>query len=99
VRTSFLKLKRNSAAGIDGKTWKEYGKIPGDNLKNLSERLRKGAYRARAVKRTYIPKGDGRRRPKGSKADLTPFSHFKLKYKGVKNGRSKRIDETGKAEK
>lgn len=29
------------------------------------QRLRKGTYRARAVKRTYIPKGDGRRRPIG----------------------------------
>ena len=58
-------MKRTSSAGIDGKTWKEYGKDLGDNLKNLSERLRKGAYRARAVKRTYIPKGDGRQRPIG----------------------------------
>jgi len=29
------------------------------------KRLRKGTYRARAVKRTYIPKRDGRRRPIG----------------------------------
>ena len=65
LRRSYHKLKRDSAAGIDGKTWKEYGKNLGDNLKNLSERLRKGAYRARAVKRTYIPKGDGRQRPIG----------------------------------
>jgi len=65
LKKSFLNLKHNSAAGIDGKTWKEYGENLEDNLKNLSERLRKGAYRARAVKRTYIPKGDGRRRPIG----------------------------------
>jgi len=65
LRRSYHKLKRDSAAGIDGKTWKEYGKNLGDNLKDLSERLRKGAYRARAVKRTYIPKGDGRQRPIG----------------------------------
>lgn len=65
MRRSFHKLKRKSAPGIDGKTWKEYGKNLGDNLKNLSERLRKGAYRARAVRRTYIPKGDGRQRPIG----------------------------------
>ncbi len=65
LRRSYRKLKRSAAAGIDGKTWKEYGKNLGDNLKNLSERLRKGAYRARAVKRTYIPKGDGRQRPIG----------------------------------
>lgn len=65
LRRSFHKLKRDSAAGIDGSTWKEYGKNLEDNLKKLSERLRKGAYRARAVKRTYIPKGDGRQRPIG----------------------------------
>ena len=65
LRRSFLKLKRKSAPGIDGKTWKEYGKKLGDNLKDLSERLRKGVYRARAVKRTYISKDDGRQRPIG----------------------------------
>ena len=58
-------MKRNSAAGIDGMTWKEYGTNLEENLEKLSERLRKGSYRARAVKRTYIPKGDGRQRPLG----------------------------------
>ena len=58
-------MKRDSAAGIDGKTWKEYGTNFEENLKNLSERLRKGSYKARAVKRTYIPKSDGRQRPLG----------------------------------
>jgi len=65
LRRSFLRLKRDSAAGIDGKTWKEYGTNFEENLKNLSERLRKGSYKARAVKRTYIPKSDGRQRPLG----------------------------------
>ena len=65
LKKSYSKLKHNSAAGIDGETWKEYGKNLEENLKNLSERLRKGGYRARAVKRTYIPKGDGRQRPIG----------------------------------
>ncbi|KKM50668.1 hypothetical protein LCGC14_1555950 [marine sediment metagenome] len=66
LRRSFLKLKRKSVAGIDGKTWKEYGANLEENLKNLSERLRKGTYRALAVKRTYIPKGDGsQQRPIG----------------------------------
>jgi len=65
LRRSFLRLKRDSAAGIDGKTWKEYGTNLEENLKNLSERLRKGLYKARAVKRTYIPKSDGRQRPLG----------------------------------
>ena len=62
---SFYSLKHNSAGGIDGMTWNEYGRNLRENIKDLSERLRKGAYRARAVKRIYIPKGDGRQRPIG----------------------------------
>jgi retron-type reverse transcriptase len=34
-------------------------------LQDLSERLRRGAYRARPVRRVYIPKPDGRQRPIG----------------------------------
>ncbi len=37
LRRSFRKLKHKSSAGIDGKTWKEYGMNLEDNLKNLSE--------------------------------------------------------------
>ena len=59
LRRSFLKLKHKSVAGIDGKTWKGYGTNLEENINNLSERLRKGTYKALAVKRTYIPKGDG----------------------------------------
>ena len=65
LRKSFLSLKHDSAAGIDGATWKEYGRNLENNLGKLSERLKKGAYRAKAVKRTYIPKESGRRRPIG----------------------------------
>jgi RNA-directed DNA polymerase len=36
-----------------------------ENIQDLSERLRRGAYRARPVQRVYIPKADGRRRPIG----------------------------------
>jgi group II intron reverse transcriptase/maturase len=36
-----------------------------DNLWHLSERLQSGGYRAKPVKRTYIPKEDGRQRPIG----------------------------------
>jgi RNA-directed DNA polymerase len=35
------------------------------NLQDLSERLKRGAYRARPVRRAYIPKADGRLRPLG----------------------------------
>jgi group II intron reverse transcriptase/maturase len=65
LRRSFLKLKRNSASGIDKMTWKEYGLDLENNLENLSKRLQQGSYRAKAVKRVFIPKLDGRKRPIG----------------------------------
>ncbi len=63
--TAYYSLKRDAAPGVDGETWREYGLELEDNLCELSDRLKRGAYRARPVKRTYIPKSDGRQRPLG----------------------------------
>jgi RNA-directed DNA polymerase len=65
LRESYLALKRDAAAGVDGQTWRAYGQALGANLKDLSDRLARGAYRAKPVKRVYIPKADGRQRPIG----------------------------------
>ena len=65
LRTAYLALKRSAAAGVDGETWQHYGEDLEQNLKGLSERLRRGAYRAKPVRRVYIAKADGRRRPLG----------------------------------
>ena len=46
-------------------TWKQYGSELEGNLRDLSARLQRGAYRAKAVRRVFIPKGDGRQRPLG----------------------------------
>jgi retron-type reverse transcriptase len=56
LRLAYRSLKRDAAAGIDGETWRHDGEALQDNLQELSERLRKGAYRARPVRRAYIPK-------------------------------------------
>jgi RNA-directed DNA polymerase len=61
----FFGLKRDAAAGVDGIVWETYEKDWEENLKNLSERLKHGAYRAKAVKRVFIPKQDGKQRPIG----------------------------------
>lgn len=58
-------LKRHGAPGVDGQTWEQYGRNLEDNLAQLASRLRRGAYRAMPVKRAYIPKLDGRKRPIG----------------------------------
>jgi len=65
LHEAFLKIKRASAAGIDGKTKGEYEQRLDENLADLSARLQRGAYHAKPVKRVYIPKADGRKRPIG----------------------------------
>jgi RNA-directed DNA polymerase len=65
LRDAYYHLKRKAAPGIDGETWKHYGEDLEENLRELTERLRRGAYRARPVRRAYIPKADGRQRPLG----------------------------------
>lgn len=65
LRAAYLALKREAAPGIDGETWQHYGEDLEANLVNLSARLKRGAYRAKPVRRVYISKADGRQRPLG----------------------------------
>jgi RNA-directed DNA polymerase len=65
LREAYFGLKRKAAPGVDGETWQHYGKDLEANLADLSDRLKRGAYRAKPVRRTYIPKADGRQRPLG----------------------------------
>ena len=65
LQAAYDALKRGAAPGIDRETWGHYGEAVEANLADLSGRLKRGAYRAKPVKRTYIPKVDGRQRPLG----------------------------------
>jgi RNA-directed DNA polymerase len=65
LREAYYGLKRDAAPGIDGETWRQYGEQLESNLTDLSGRLRRGAYRAKAVLRRFITKDDGRPRPLG----------------------------------
>lgn len=65
LREAYYSLKRGAAPGIDGETWGHYGEDLEENLQDLSARLKRGAYRAKPVRRAYIPKADGRQRPLG----------------------------------
>jgi RNA-directed DNA polymerase len=65
LQSAYRALTRDAAAGVDGQTWEQYGETIENNLLNLSSRLRRGAYRAKPVRRAYIPKSDGRLRPLG----------------------------------
>jgi RNA-directed DNA polymerase len=65
LRMAYFTLKKEAAPGVDGETWRHYGEELEMNLQDLSDRLKRGAYRAKPVRRVYIPKADGRQRPLG----------------------------------
>jgi group II intron reverse transcriptase/maturase len=65
LHEAYFSLKREAAPGVDGETWQTYGESLESNLNDLSDRLRRGAYRAKPVRRVFIPKPDGRLRPLG----------------------------------
>lgn len=65
---SFDKVKRNKGsktAGVDGVRVKEFRERLVDNLCQLHEELKSGTYKPQAVKRVYIEKEDGSKRPLG----------------------------------
>ena len=60
---SYQQLRKDAAAGIDGVTAKGYEKNLSENLKGLHKCLRERRYRAQPLKRVYIDKEDGKKRP------------------------------------
>lgn len=62
---SFFSLKKNAAAGVDEMTWRKYKEDLAERIADLHERLHAGSYRAQPVRRSYINKSDGRKRPLG----------------------------------
>jgi group II intron reverse transcriptase/maturase len=65
LRAAYLACKRDAAAGVDGQTWESYGQDLEARLLDLSDRLARGGYRPEPVKRVYIDKADGSKRPLG----------------------------------
>jgi RNA-directed DNA polymerase len=65
LRAAYRALRPRAAPGVDGVTWHEYGTDLEENLRDLHRRVHCGSYRAKPVRRAYIPKRDGRLRPLG----------------------------------
>ena len=61
----FRKESSNKASGIDNITKEEYGLNLEDNIDDLLKRMKSFAYRPQPVRRTYIPKVNGKLRPLG----------------------------------
>ena len=66
LRAAYLATKKDAAAGVDGQRGEHYGENLEANLQDLSHRLKRGAYRARPVRRVYIPRV-------GKPGELRPF--------------------------
>lgn len=65
LRESFGRQDGRKAPGVDGISKDDYVEGVEARLTDLSERIRRLGYRPLPVRRTYIPKGDGRHRPLG----------------------------------
>lgn len=53
------RTRKDGAVGIDGQTSQQYAQNLESNLGTLGDRFKAGTYRAPAVRRAHIPKGDG----------------------------------------
>ncbi len=58
-------LNKDAASGVDKVTAEEYAKDLHSNIQNLAERLKGKKYRAKLVRRCWIPKENGKERPLG----------------------------------
>src|SRR6185295_15469340 len=66
LHAAFGRTRKDGGTGVDGQTGSEYQERLEENLRSLLDRFKSGQYKAPPVRRTYVPKGDGRqRRPIG----------------------------------
>jgi hypothetical protein len=65
LRLAFHSLRKQAAPGVDGQRSEDYARGLDENLWDLYRRLKRGRYRAPAIRRVYIPKANGKLRPLG----------------------------------
>jgi group II intron reverse transcriptase/maturase len=65
MKEAYRLTRKDGATGIDGVTAADYASSLEVNLLDLLERIKSGRYQAPPVRRVYIPKSDGSRRPLG----------------------------------
>lgn len=61
----FAALNKKGAPGVDGQSWAEYNEQRSQRLPELLEAFKSGRCRAPNIRRIYIPKADGKKRPLG----------------------------------
>ena len=65
LKASYYSLNKKAAAGVDRITFTEYGENLDVNLEELVRSLKEKRYRAKLIRRVYIPKAKGKQRPLG----------------------------------
>jgi RNA-directed DNA polymerase len=65
MHEAYRLTRKDGAAGIDGASGWDYEANLKANLSDLLDRIKSGRYRAPPVRRSYIPKADGSKRPLG----------------------------------
>src|SRR4029453_602720 len=65
LRLAFRSLRKQAAPGVDGQRYADYAEHLEQHLAEVYERLRSGRYQAPPIRRVYIPKRNGQRRPLG----------------------------------
>lgn len=65
IKEQHRKQKNNKASGIDKITKEEYEKNIDEKIENLINRMKKFSYKPQPVRRSYIPKSNGKLRPLG----------------------------------
>ncbi len=65
MREAYRRTRKDGAAGIDGVTAADYKENLDSNLEDLLNRMKSGRYVAPPVRRHYLPKADGTKRPLG----------------------------------
>ena len=65
MKEAYRLTRKDGAPGIDGVMAADYASNLEANLLDLLERIKSGRYQAPPVRRVYIPKADGSRRPLG----------------------------------
>jgi RNA-directed DNA polymerase len=66
LREAYDRLHHEAAPGVEGQTEATYGEPLDTNLRDLADRLKRGAYQAPPVERVDIPTAEGRQRPIGT---------------------------------
>jgi group II intron reverse transcriptase/maturase len=65
LRLAFRSLRKQAAPGVDGQSYEDYAVNLDQKLRDLHSRLKSGRYQAPVIRRVYLPKPNGKRRPIG----------------------------------